>query len=74
VSAVVSHAAGSGRYDSGARRRSQRRGRETGCWVYVAGEQLQRMGFAPGDPAPFYRTWESSDGRPRLVVNLYRES
>jgi len=31
------------------------------------------MGFGPDDPPPFYRVWESSDGRPRLVVNLYRE-
>lgn len=31
------------------------------------------MGFAPGDATPFYRTWETSDGRPRVVVNLYRE-
>ena len=31
------------------------------------------MGIDPNGPAPWYRTWETSDGRPRLVVNLYHE-
>ena len=61
-------------HDPAARRRAQRRGRETGCWVYLAGEQLQRIGFRPGEPPPYYRTWESADGRPRVIVNLYREA
>lgn len=70
---AVSPAHGSGRHDPAARRRTLRKGRERGCSLYISGEQLERMGFAPGEPAPYYRTWESSDGRPRLVVNLYRE-
>lgn len=60
-----------GKYDAGARRKAQRRGRETGCWVYVPSQELQTAGFAPGEPVPFYRTW----GMPRggVMVRLYRE-
>ena len=54
-------------------KRAQRRGRERGCWVYIAGEQLEAMGIDPGDPAPSYRIW-SAEGRPRAVVNLYPQS
>ena len=60
-------------YDHARRRRCVRRGRERGCWLYIPAEQLLHMGFAPGDAAPFYRTWEDRTGRPRLVVNLYRQ-
>lgn len=62
-----------GRHDPGLRRRSARKQREKGCHLYVPAETLQRVGFKDGDPPPYYRIWESSDGRPRLVVNLYRE-
>lgn len=62
-----------GSHDPGKRRQAKRSGREKGCWTYISWEQLQRLGFTPGDPAPYYRVWESSDGRPRLLVNLYRE-
>jgi hypothetical protein len=63
-----------GRHDQGARRRAVRRGRETGCWVYIPGEQLDRCGIPAerGQPPPFYRTW---DGRKRTVlVQLYEEA
>lgn len=56
--------------DVAALKRAQRRGRERGCWVYIAGEQLEAMGLDPADPAPSYRIW-SAEGRPRAVVNLY---
>jgi len=54
-----------------ARRRAQRRGRETGCWVYIAGESLGAAGFEAGDPPPFYRVWGGPRGR--YIVTLYRE-
>lgn len=53
------------------RRRALRKGRETGCSVYIAGEALARAGFAPSDPPPFYRVWGGKRGR--YVVVLYRE-
>jgi hypothetical protein len=59
-----------GRHDGSARRKAQRRGRETGCWVYIAGEALARAGYAPGDPAPHYRIWGGDRGR--YIVTLYR--
>jgi hypothetical protein len=60
-----------GKHDQAARRRSKRKGRERGCWVYIPGEQLERAGIDPSGPPPFYRTW---DGRKRtLLVQLYTE-
>lgn len=60
-----------GRHDQAARRRSKRKGRERGCWVYIPGEQLERAGIDPRDEPPLYRTW---DGRKRtILVQLYTE-
>ena len=61
-----------GRHDGAARRRAQRAGRERGCWVYIAAEQLLEAGIDPKGPPPWYRLWVGK-GRPRFVVNLYRE-
>lgn len=60
------------KYDTGARRRSQRRGRERGCWVYVPAEELRKAGYDPADAPPWYRTW----GTPRggVYVRLYRSA
>jgi hypothetical protein len=60
-----------GRYDPARRRRTIRRGRERGCWLYVAAEELLRAGIDPYGPAPFYRVWGSRRGS--VVVRLYRE-
>lgn len=60
-----------GRYDSGRRRASQRQGREGGCWVYIAQDELRAAGFRPGEPPPFYRVW--GRGRGSVLVRLYRE-
>lgn len=61
-----------GRYDSGARRRSKRKGRERGCWVYVPAEELVKAGHDPQGAPPFYRTWGTKSGG--VFVRLYRES
>jgi hypothetical protein len=58
--------------DTAARKRAKRSGRERGCWTYISAEQLEAAGIDPRGPAPFYRIWEAR-GRPRFVVNLYRE-
>lgn len=60
-----------GKHDQASRRRAKRAGRETGCWIYIPGEQLARAGIE-GAPSPvFYRTW---DGRRRtILVQLYAE-
>jgi hypothetical protein len=71
VSVAVSAPVVNGRHDPAMRRRSIRKGRETGCSVYIPGEALARAGFAPGDPPPFYRVWGGKRGR--YVVVLYRE-
>jgi hypothetical protein len=58
------------KYDAGARRRAQRRGRERGCWLYVPAEELAKAGWAPDEAPPLYRTW----GTPRggVFVRFYR--
>jgi hypothetical protein len=61
-----------GRYDSGKRRRSTRGGRDRGVRVYIAAEELEKAGYPPDGPAPFYRVWGSSRGG--LFVRLYREA
>lgn len=64
-----------GRYDSAARRRAKRSGREKGCWTYIPLDELEAAGFSPGDPPPFYTTrgyQRSANGR-TVTVSLYRE-
>ena len=61
-----------GTHDPAARRKALRKGRERGCSVFISAEQLERAGIDPRGPAPYYRIWEAR-GRPRFVVNLYRE-
>ena len=60
------------KYDSSARRRAQRRGRERGCSVYIPAEELVKAGYDPDGPAPFYRTWGSPSGG--VFVRLYRQA
>lgn len=60
-----------GRYDSGIRRRTIRRGaRERGCWLYIAAEELVKAGIDPAGPPPQYRTWGSRRGS--VLVRLYK--
>jgi hypothetical protein len=59
-----------GRYDSAARRRSRRDGRERGCWVYIPAEELAKTGLG-ADAPPAYRVWAGARGR--VVIQLYRE-
>ena len=59
-------------HDQAKRRKAQRKGREKGCSLYISAEQLVEAGLSPSDPPPFYRVWVQP-GRPRFVVNLYRE-
>ena len=60
-----------GRHDPGVRKRALRKGRERGCSVYLAAEQLQAAGV-PLDRPLYYRVWEAP-GRPRFIINLYTE-
>jgi hypothetical protein len=60
------------RYDAALRRRGQRKGRETGCWVYIPGEELEKAGRDPSLAPPFYRTWGTKRGV--VLVRLYREA
>lgn len=59
------------RYDPQARRLSKRGGRERGCWVYIAAEELERAGFVRADPPPLYKARAFRKGT--VLVNLFRE-
>lgn len=60
-----------GAYDHARRRRAKRSGRERGCWAYIAADELEKAGYSPEDPPPFYRVWGLSRGG--LMLRLYRE-
>jgi hypothetical protein len=69
VSAAVSPAAANGRHDHAARRKSQRNGRERGCWVYIPAELLAKGDPTDGAYSPWYRVYGGARGR--FVVTLY---
>lgn len=57
-------------YDSGRRRKTVRRGRERGCWLYVSADELVAAGFDLSEPAPWYRVWGTKKG---VCVRLYKK-
>ena len=59
------------RHDPARRRKSVRRGREKGCWVYISKSALVATGIDPNEAPPEYRTWPGDDGGVR--VRLYRD-
>jgi hypothetical protein len=61
----------SGRYDHAERRRATRAGRQKGCSIYIAAEELERAGWDPEGPLPFYRVWGSRGGGIR--ARLYKD-
>ena len=64
----------SGRHDTALRRRALRQGREKGCRVYIAAEQLEACGIDPNGERPWYRIYPGEkEKRGRLVVQLFRE-
>ncbi len=61
-------------HDPAARRQALRKGRERGCSIYIAGEQLAEAGIDPSGPVPFYRVWpDRKSKRGRFIVTLYPE-
>jgi len=78
VSAAVSAPAEhhpSWRYDPAARRRSVRKGRERGCWVYIPRDELLAAGITPDEPPPLYRCrgYQRSRNGHAVMIDLYRE-
>ena len=59
-------------YDSAALRRSVRKGRERGCWVYVPAEELAKTRAGVADLPPRYRTVGRQNGS-TVIVTFYRE-
>lgn len=63
-----------GRHDPAKRRRAHRRGRERGCHVYIAADELVALGIDPLGPTPFYRAWPGPKRKhPTILVQFYAE-
>lgn len=64
------------RYDSARRRRSVRKGRERGVWVYVPISELAAAGIDPYADPPDYLTrgYRRSRHGHSVVVSLYGEA
>lgn len=63
-----------GRHDSASWRRAKRSGRQRGCYIYLAAEELERAGLDPTAAVPTYRVWPSkAKGNGRFVVTLRPE-
>lgn len=60
-----------GVYDRARRRRSVRKQRERGCWIYVPFEELADVGWTKDEDPPFYRVWAKGK---TLLVQFYREA
>ena len=61
-------------YDPAKRKRSVRKVRERGCWIFVPGEELERAGFERDEPPPFYRVYPGRAKRRNVLVQFYREA
>lgn len=57
--------------DQARRRKATRAGRQRGCYIYVRAEELDRAGYPPSEPPPYYRVWGTQRGG--VMVRLYRE-
>lgn len=56
-------------HDEAIRRRSTRKGKERGCWLYVPAETLEKIGRNDPEP-PDYRMWVGRSGS--LCVTFYQ--
>jgi hypothetical protein len=69
VRSRLTPSAPAGRHDAALRRRALRKGRERGCSIYIAADELAAAGIDPYGPPPLFRVWP---GRKRsLLVALY---
>jgi hypothetical protein len=62
-------------YDAARRKRATRGGRDRGCRVYIAADELRAAGISPEGPPPFYRVrgYQRSKNGHSVIVSLYRE-
>lgn len=56
-------------YDALRRRRTLRRGRERGCWLYIPADELVTAGYDLNDDPPWYRVWGTKKG---VLIRLYK--
>lgn len=68
---VLCYGASMPAYDRSRKRRSVRRGKERGAWVFIPAEELVAAGIDPGGPAPAYTTRGANVRGRRVIVNLY---
>jgi hypothetical protein len=62
---------GAGPHDPAARRKTQRTGRQRGCSIYIPAEWLEKAGWDPEGPTPYYTI--AGGERGRYVVTLHRD-
>jgi hypothetical protein len=60
-----------GRSDTAARKRGQRRRNEKGITLYLTRGELEAAGIDPEGPVPWYRVVGIGKGRARFVVQLF---
>jgi hypothetical protein len=58
-------------YDAQTRRRTLRKGRERGVWVYIPADELRGADIDPLGERPWYRVWGRRGGS--VLVQLYRK-
>ena len=57
-------------YDAQQRRRATRGGRQRGCSIYIAADELEAAGWDPAGELPYYRVWGRHRGS--VLVQLSR--
>jgi len=70
VSGDLRDAIPSGRHDAAERRKASRKGRERGCSLYIAAEELAAAGIDPYSDPPLFKVWPSRKGS--LLIQLYK--
>ena len=60
-----------GRADTAARKRGQRRRNERGITLYLTRGELEQGGIDPDGPPPWYRVVGIGKGRASFVVQLF---
>lgn len=60
-------------YDPARARKSDRRGRQKGVYIYLPAAELERAGIDPSGPPPTYRThgYKRSARGHTVIVSLY---
>lgn len=75
MSGAVSSQTVAWRYDRAVWKQGVRKGRERGCWVYIARDELEAAGIPIDGPPPWYKLSgaQSRKSSHRVIVSLKPE-